>query len=254
MLPKLPNVTLVAVTSVALEATLAALETSMKKVEFGHALLLTDKSPGRSGDKAIEWRKISPIRSRLEYSRFMLHELADHIETSHALCIQWDGFVLRGEAWDPKFADYDYIGAVWPHFSDGKRVGNGGFSLRSRKLLKTCKSLPFDGSEQEDVLIARTFREALERRGVRFAPEQLARKFSFERTLPTGDEFGFHGAFNLVRYLSSRDAMALFSSLERGVLTFREHLELLRWAIRHGRFGLALVIASRLRRRQSIVQ
>ncbi len=83
----------------------------------------------------------------------MLRDLASHVETSHALCIQWDGYVLRGQAWDPAFLTYDYIGAPWPHFSDGHNVGNGGFSLRSRRLLEACRQLPFDGQTAEDVVI-----------------------------------------------------------------------------------------------------
>ena len=70
----------------------------------------------------------------------MLQELHDHISTAHALCIQWDGYVLNAQAWDASFLDYDYIGSVWPQFGDGHRVGNGGFSLRSKRLLEAWRS------------------------------------------------------------------------------------------------------------------
>jgi hypothetical protein len=162
------------------------------------------------------------------------------------LCIQWDGFVLRGEAWDPAFLDYDYIGAPWPHFRDAYNVGNGGFSLRSRRLLEACKELPFDRSELEDVLICRRWRPQLEQQGIRFAPERIAQRFAYERTIPTGDEFGFHGAFNLVPLLRPAEALRLFRSLEPAMLARSERWQLLRWAVRHGRLSLALEMLRRL--------
>lgn len=176
----------------------------------------------------------------------MLRDLARHVTTSHTLCVQWDGFVLDGGAWDPEFLDHDYIGAPWPHFGDGHNVGNGGFSLRSRRLLEACHDLPFDGMRAEDVMICRRWRPELERRGHRFAPELVARRFSFERTPPEGNEFGFHGAFNLVRLLRPADARRLFRSLEPHMLARNERREVLGWALRHGRLRLALEMLRRL--------
>lgn len=252
MQPDLRNVTLVAVSSVALEATMAALEASLSRARFGRALLLSDVRPPGQANTGIEWRAIPSIRSRTDYSRFMLHCLSDYVESSYALCVQWDGFVLNSEAWDPHFLEFDYIGAVWPHFDDANNVGNGGFSLRSKRLLDACRDLPFDGSYPEDVLISRVCRHTLEERGLRFATEDVARRFAYERTKPTGREFGFHGAFNLVRYLSPAKAADLFSSLDPGVLTRSEHKELLRWAVQRGYARLALAIFLRLRRLGSV--
>ncbi len=202
--PVLSDITLVAVSSVALQATVEALEASMREADFAKVLLLSDAEPRLVPGSKIKWRRIAPIRSRGDYSQFMLRDLAEHVDTGHALCVQWDGFVLRGEAWDPSFLNYDYIGAAWPHFRDEHNVGNGGFSLRSRRLIEACKDLPFDGSEAEDIVISRLQRPRLEEQGMRFAPEQVARQFAYERTRPTGSEFGFHGAFNLVRRLPRR--------------------------------------------------
>jgi hypothetical protein len=244
--PTLTDVTLVAVTSVALKATVDALQASMRQAEFGSVILLSDEPPPYEANAAIIWRRIDRLASRTDYSRFMLRELADHIATSHALCVQWDGFVLDGGAWDPGFLDFDYIGAVWPQFRDGHNVGNGGFSLRSRRLLEACRELPFDGSEAEDLVIARYGRARLEQEGIRFAPEAVARTFAFERTAPTGSEFGFHGAFNLVRHLSARDALHLFRTLEPGMLARSECMEILRWALKRARLRLASTMLARL--------
>lgn len=243
--PVLSNVTLVATTSVAIRATIDALQASMEEASFAEVLLLTDQPPPAQVT-GINWRRIARLGSRADYSRFMLYDLADHINTSHALCIQWDGFVVNGAAWDPEFLQYDYIGAVWPHFADGHNVGNGGFSLRSKRLLVACRELPFDGADAEDLVIARLFRPQLEERGIRFAPESVARRFAFERTRPTGREFGFHGAYNLARCVAPKEAVRILQNLERGMLARNEVLELLRWAVLHGRLRLAAVMIARL--------
>lgn len=217
----------------------------MKQALFGDVLLLSHCRPSGLPDE-ISWRQIRPLKSRLDYSEFMLRELADHIGTSHALCVQWDGFVLRGGAWRLEFLDYDYIGAIWPHFKDGHNVGNGGFSLRSKRLLQASKELPFDGSHLEDVVICRLNRERLEADGIRFAPESVARRFAFEREAPDGDEFGFHGVFNLVRQLPASDALRIVRSLEPEMLARSERFELLRWALGRARLQFALEMAKRL--------
>ena len=243
--PRLNNVTLVAVTSVALQATADALSASMAQADFGQVLLLSDRAPP-AANPGIDWRKVERLGSRLDYSRFMLRDLADHIATDFALCVQWDGYVLDGTAWDPQFLDYDYIGAVWPQFSDGHDVGNGGFSLRSRRLLEACRTLSFDGSIVEDVIIGRLCRTELEGRGMRFAPASVARRFSYERTRPSGREFGFHGSFNLVRHVPPERALELFRSLEPTILSRKERIELLRWALTRFRPRLAMAMLARL--------
>ena len=248
--PKLDDVTLVAVTSVALTATIASLRRSMQQCDFARTLLLSDREPEGSL-QGIEWRRIGRLASKADYSRFMLRELANHVETSHALCAQWDSFVLQGSSWREEFLGFDYIGAVWPHFTDNHRVGNGGFSLRSRRLLDACNDISLSGEEAEDIAIGRRCRPSLERRGIRFATEEIARQFAYERTQPTGCEFGFHGVFNLVRYVSKDDALALFDSLELGMIAPNERTELLRWAILRGRLKLARSLLARRRPRQN---
>lgn len=237
----LPQVTLLAVTDVALGATARALALSQAGVQFGEALFLSPVPP--PPETQATWRRIATLGSRHAYSRFMLHDLAAHVATSHALCVQWDGYVLNAGAWDPVFLDYDYIGAPWPHFADGMSVGNGGFSLRSRALIAACRALPVPvPDEPEDVAICRTHRTALEAQGLRFATQEVARRFAFERTAPTGREFGFHGAFNM----TGADLAALFAGLEPGLLNRREHRQTLRAALRRGDWRLAATIWRRL--------
>ena len=246
--PVLHDVTLVAVTSVAIEATVSALHASMRQCEFAEVILLTDRAApaNMSGDIAL--RAIERLRSTEDYSRFMLRKLGSHVSTSHALCIQWDGFVSDGRCWQPGFLEFDYIGAVWPHVDPPHNVGNGGFSLRSRRLLLACRDLAFDGSCPEDIVIGRQCRPELERLGMKFAPQPVAEQFAYERGSPTGREFGFHGAYNLPRHLGAAQADRLLRSIEPNMLTQSERREILAWAVRQRRFGLALQFAARLLR------
>lgn len=245
-LPDLPGVTLVAVTSVALDPTVRALKASAGQARFARILLLSDRRPEVKLD-GIEWRAIDRLGSRDDYSRFMLHRLADHIDTGHALCVQWDGFVIDGGAWRPEFLDHDYIGAIWPQYSDGHNVGNGGFSLRSARLLRACQNLPSNWSGPEDVMIGRVHRRKLEDDGLSFAPEAVARAFSYERAPRSGGEFGFHGAFHLARHVSRKDLHAIFEQLEPSILTRGEQREILRKAILRGDPRLARIMLNRLR-------
>jgi hypothetical protein len=182
----------------------------------------------------------------------MLGELHRYIATRHALCVQWDGYVLRASGWDHAFLDYDYIGAPWPHFDDSMTVGNGGFSLRSQRLLAATAGLRRQTGEAEDITICRTNRSLLETsEGIRFAPPELARKFAFERHWPRGEEFGFHGAFNMVDLASRHEISAVVAALEPQVMASSEHWELLRWAVRKCHVPLALAILRRIRHRNA---
>lgn len=187
---KLPNVTLVAVTSIKFPETEAALAESKKEIEYGGIIYITDKN----------------IRSSDEYSRFMLFDLARYIKTDFALVIQYDGYVLNADAWSDEFFQYDYIGAPWPpktHYTrEGAevRVGNGGFSFRSKKLLDAFNVLGLSftdngtGFFHEDGQICNYHRKALEDYGIKFAPVEVAARFSRELRVPETVEktFGFH--------------------------------------------------------------
>jgi len=221
------------------ELAIVALRRSMAQCKFERVQFFTNRSFDLPG---VEVVVVPDIASIADYSRFMLKALGDYIETDYALVIQYDGYILNGRRWRAQFHDYDYLGAPWSRGG----VGNGGFSLRSRRLLEACRDLPLDAPLQEDVILGRRCRPLLEKRGIRFAPEEVARRFSYERMRPTGGEFGFHGIFNLVERLSSGEALRLISSLEPGLLARNERWELLRWALRRGRLGLALEMIRRL--------
>jgi hypothetical protein len=217
---KLPHVVLCAATGVAVSETLRSMERCLDQVEFGSALLLTDQEPVITHPE-ISWRRIAAIWSREAYSEFVLRELARHVDLPHALVVQWDGFVVDASRWRDEFLDYDYIGATWPQFDDEHNVGNGGFSLRSKRLLDFTASAEFPGHHPEDVSICRTYRALLERKGLRFAPAEVAGRFSFERGAPT-ESFGFHGLFNFPRVLPAAELNRVLKHLDPGLLSNRD--------------------------------
>ena len=142
------------------------------------------------------------INSRQAYSKFVLQELHKYIKTDYVLMVQWDGWIINKNAWTDQFLDYDYIGAVWPWHPEGLRVGNGGFSLRSKKLLELTAEPKFQYSDKnEDDLICHLNRDFLVSNGIKFAPENLARQFSFEREVTNLETFGFHGDFHMSKYI-----------------------------------------------------
>jgi len=147
----------------------------------------------------IECIKIAPLKSLTDYSRFVLHCLADWNEASHCMIMQWDGFVAAPEASEPAFLACDYICAPWPQFVDGHDVGNGGFSLRSRWLMLACRDPAFcDDGATEDLVIARTDRATLEERNeIVLANRDLASRFSRERDDAVLRTLVFHVVFNL---------------------------------------------------------
>lgn len=231
----LPQVTLLAVSSVNLAATVAALEASMAQITFGAAKLLSDNVPSRL-PVGLEWVSIIPIKSARAYSEFVLNRLADHVQTSHCLMVQWDGHVIDASRWRPEFLDYDFVGASWPQFSDGQDVGNGGFSLRSRAMLEACRHPAFRASHPEDVAIGRDNRDWLESQGLRFAPRAIADCFSTERCGDPAASFGYHGVWHMPELLGRERFWEIYRELDERA-SVRHDFQNLLWQLAGGKGG-----------------
>lgn len=201
----LDDVTLCCVDTRHPQLALGAMQRCQQHVRFGRSLLVTKPNHQLPPDTTdIDLVEVEHIKSVQDYSQFLLRELNDLICTPYVLIVQWDGFIIEPEAWGPDFLAFDYIGAIWPQFNDEFRVGNGGFSLRSKKLLQALAQLDCTTDVAEDVFICRTARQRLEEEfKIRFAPEKLAHRFSYERTKPTEPTFGFHGLSNMPDFLST---------------------------------------------------
>ena len=209
----LPEVTLCAVTSINVEATVLALEASLAQVDFAACKLFTD-APVKCRHPGIDVVPVARLASSAAYSDFLLSHLVDHVETGFCLVAQWDGHVLNAARWCPEFLAYDYIGASWPQFDDGHDVGNGGFSLRSRRLMAACRDKGFNPIHPEDIAIGRTNRLWLEGRGMRFAPRELADQFATERRGDLAASFGYHGVWNMPRAVGPESFWRVYKGLD----------------------------------------
>tara|TARA_R110000824_G_scaffold28264_11_gene95232 strand:- start:11561 stop:12283 length:723 start_codon:yes stop_codon:yes gene_type:complete len=216
---KLDNVTVLALGSTQIQENLMALAFSMKSIDFGAAKFISHEEPVNI-PPGVEFEKFNDFEniSYKEFSYYCIYKLVEHIKTDFMLMIHPDGFVINPSSWTDEFFEWDYIGAPWPimdtafidPFGNHQRVGNGGFTLRSRKLLEVPlkEDIPFEvnvgsfykhmnaGCYNEDGNICVHNKHLFEKHGVKFAPVELAARFSHEEpTLETEKiekPFGFH--------------------------------------------------------------
>ncbi len=206
---QLPQVTLVAMTSVNVYETVRAMEYSMRGIDFGDAVLVTDKKPWFL-PKNIRYSHTSKLDNIDKFNYKMVYELKDHIKTDFCLVVHADGFVIHPENWRDEFLDYDYVGSPWPlpkndyAYRDSKgqicRVGNS-VSLRSKRLLEfpSAHNLKWervdDGFYNEDIFICCHSKNLMEEEGMKWAPFDLALRFGREHPLPENkgiEPFIFH--------------------------------------------------------------
>jgi hypothetical protein len=118
-----------------------------------------------------------------------------------------------------------------------KFVMNGGFSLRSRRLLEAPTRLgleftlpPVSGistppysmewdsrANLEDVHICLNFRSRLESSGIRFAPFEIARQFAFEHLHPV-----MHDGFDLMQVFGHHSKIRKLKSLSPMTVQYLE--------------------------------
>lgn len=131
----------------------------------------------------------------VSYSSFILFELYDrlkryNIQYSHVVIYQSDGFPINLDKWTDDFLEYDYIG----YRGVGEPYMNGGFSLRSKELLKqSCQLFEIDkykqfiqryGHGNEDVIYHEF--EYIKKQ----PPNDIIKQFVSIN--PNDDSFGFH--------------------------------------------------------------
>lgn len=197
----LDQVTLLCIENRAPNLALLAIRESTKKIRFKKIVLVTDLKKPIDVTNEIYLFQAPKFRSTKNYSEFVLSDISDMIDGSHVLIIQWDSLIINPDLWDENFLNFDYIGAPWPHHPDTP-VGNGGFSLRSVKLIKSLQNEDIVKFHPEDQAICINNKEILENKyGIRFAPIEIATKFAIERG-PWKNTFGFHGMFNFAKALN----------------------------------------------------
>ncbi len=218
---ELTNVTIISINCVDPMASIQALKYSMRNIKFKEAILFSHEYINVCDRKVME--NVPDIRivtiekliSVDAYNDFVLG-LSEHIDSDYVLIIQDDGYVLNHNNWDPDFLKYDYIGAPWPNEQSWiqlqqtrdwmmpgfNRVGNGGFSLRSRKFKELSSKFMTCLGFGEDAFLCIIKEKYMKDNGIRFANVGLATKFSYENNtndwksptiLNINDHFGFHG-------------------------------------------------------------
>lgn len=194
---QLEKITLVAVATQDVEETVQAIEHSLKHLQYKKVKLFAHYNP-RPDSKQFEFIKINPFSNVGDWGRYIVYELHRYIDTEFILLIHADGFVVNPDSWDDEFLKYDYIGAPWPLPTDDfsfrdingniVRVGNS-VSLRSKRLLSfpSQQNIPWEdtfGYFHEDGFICTKIKHLIEADGMRFAPLEIACRFSHEYPIP----------------------------------------------------------------------
>lgn len=223
-----------------------AIDRCLNGVIFGKVVLITNLDRVISKRPDVEYVQAPPIATTKDYSGLLLTGIDSYVQGTHVLIIQWDSFITHPNLWRNEFLNYDYIGPVWPHHPETP-VGNGGFSLRSVKLLQAIKRPGFIQRHPEDYCICADNKDFLEQEcGIRFAPAQLAEQFAVERS-EWHDAFGFHGFFNFGRVLSDQELGNFLDILPTSYLTGVDSYDLISDLVSNGRLELAQEIFSRVK-------
>ena len=204
---QLKDITLFAISSIYINETIKSLLISSEHIDFGSIKLMTHERPWNLPDK-IEYVKIPKITDIMQYNNFCFYDIGQYINTSHGLLTQFHAYILNPEVFEESWLQYDWIGAIWPLRSgsfianNGETVrnGNGGFSLRSKKLMEIPKKYNWElrqdqGFFNEDGNLTTYYRKEMLELGIKYAPTEVATKFSFENYVPENvgvKTWGFH--------------------------------------------------------------
>ena len=206
---RIPSIDLISIACTKVPETIEAIRKCQAQMKFNRSILFTHEDIQSEG---IEIIKIDKLDYK-QYNEFVVMKLWQYVGSDYVLLVQNDSWILDGKLWDDDWFKFDYLGAGWPiPPEDDKisyrtpkgelvRVGNGGFTLRSRKLLRapTILGLEFNdmgtGFPNEDGFLCVHHREELEKQGIKFAPLPIVVHFSQELPIPEAEgikPFGFH--------------------------------------------------------------
>lgn len=208
----LKNITAVSINCVNAKEGINALLYSAKNIQFKELVLFTHEEVSHPEIRVIKIDKLASVDA---YNDFVLR-LDNYIDSDYTLVVQDDGFVTSPDLWRNEFLDYDYIAAPWPadrswvekQFNKEfmpevfNQVGNGGFSLRSRRFIELSDNFISCKGAGEDTFLCHTQYNYMLSHGIRFAPVEVAKLFSWENNiddwqnpgeLDISKHFGFHG-------------------------------------------------------------
>ena len=207
----LNDVTILAITSNEMDEAQISMKISSHNINFAKSKLLCSSLPKKKYPD-IEYVSIPLINNVDDYNKIVFQDLYKYFDTSHCLIVQADSFVVNSKLWENEFLEYDYIGGPWPNKIkvnsnlilnlEKNPVGNGGFSLRSKKLTEVTAKIKFDSlnfpMKAEDVVICHYLYDKMITNDIKFAPAKLAAQFSMENIdnlygQNKNSVFGFHG-------------------------------------------------------------
>jgi len=241
----LPNITLFCVETREPDIAHWAIEQCLNRAQFAKVVLVTNLDVVINRKPGVHYVQAPEIKTTKDYSDFLLSDIGQHVLGTHVLIIQWDSFILHPELWSNNFLNYDYIGPVWPHHPQNP-VGNGGFSLRSFKLLDAIKKSGFIKGHPEDYCICVDNKAFLEKQcNIKIAPIHVAEQFAVERT-EWHESFGFHGLFNFAHVLDDEDLTDFLRLVPDTALSRLDTYDLVASLKERGRLNMAKVIARRI--------
>ena len=242
----LSNVTLLCVETREPELAHWAIEHCLRGTQFAKVVLVTNLEQVAQKKPGIEYIQSPALSSIKDYSNLLLMGIEQYIQGTHVLIIQWDSFVINPHLWICEFLDFDYIGAVWPHHSENP-VGNGGFSLRSVKLLQAIKRPEFIKRHPEDYCICVDNKAFLEQEcGIRIATAEIAQRFAVERS-QWHPAFGFHGLFNFAHVLSDQELNNFIRLIPGNLLSGLDTYDLIETLKDQKRLQIAIKISKSVR-------
>ena len=203
-----------------------AIKKCLSKANFKEVVLVTDLELVKNQISEIKYIQAPKNSSVENYSKWMIEKLGEFVSGTHVLVIQWDSFIINTKLWIKEFYSYDYIGAIWPHHSNNS-VGNGGFSLRSKKLLNALQEPQIVKGHPEDYYICVNNKKLLEDKyNIKFAPKKIADLFSVERS-KWHSTFGFHGFFNFANVLNEKELEDFLNIIPRSMMNNLDTYDLL---------------------------
>ena len=206
----LSRVTLLFVETRAHAITERVIADCISKANFGDILIYTDKPDLIRIDPNRRARTIlcENFPNKKEAGQFYYSEAMKNVKTDFALMLEWDAGIINPANWRSEFFDYDYIGAPW-NTGDDMKVGNGGFTLMSKRLGQFLCDHRREFPVYTDWDVCRTWRRQLEQAGnFKWAPYGVAQDFSWELAPRSPSSFGWHGAFHWYATLARDELVA----------------------------------------------
>lgn len=225
----LSNTTLVIVATRGHAISKIAVDACLERATFGGVLIYTnDRSrievPGAVYHDVPDWP------NKVEAGRFYYSEAMSGVETPFALLIEWDGGIFDATKWRADFFEYDYIGAPWITI-DNNKVGNGGFTLMSKRLGDFICARRGQYPCMTDFDVCRRWRQTFEREGgFKWPSADVAADFAWELGTRSPNNFGYHGTFTWPRMLDRDDLIARARAMTEDPYTLSKIAPLIRTA------------------------